>query len=426
MATTTSSGYVDPTYGAAPYDPTKAVNAYSLTPTGWQEMPATTSPVAGMGADAVINGVKNMTGGQFVDYNGQQVLVGGNTKDGLTSGVSAYNNALAAQGKPGISAFEYDKMTNPTSYGARWGNDGTALQYDASGNLVSGTQGTALPHTTGTGVIGSAMGNGVAGSNGNWTSTASGAAMLPNPKTWDITADQTVEGRLANLVDPNNPLNAQITGQVNDAWAGRGLVNSGMAAGAAQDAIIKNAMQIAQPDAATTAKAAGYNADEFNQFSTKNSDYENQFRLNKQQQDSQYRIAQLNAETQKTIAGMNIDAQAAANGIATANKTLLETNGQAATAFNTAASAISAIQNNNQMDATTKTTAIANVWHDLQTQLKVLGATSGLNLTSQLDFSNYPGFDANGGWVGVAAAPAPAATPAPAAAPAPNPGSDGP
>lgn len=239
-----------------------------------------------------------------------------------------------------------------------------------------------------------------AGSNGSWTTTSSGAAMLGDPTRWEVTPDQTVEGRIGKLIDPNNPLNVQISGQVADAWAGRGLVNSGMAVGAGMDAVVKNAMAIATPDAATYAKAAGYNADESNVFSMKNSDYENQFRLNKQQQDSQYRIAELNADTQKAIAQMDITAKQAADAIAIENKTLLETNAQAAAAFNTAASAISAIQNNDKMDAGTKTAAIANVWHDLQTQLRVLGSTTGLDLTSQLDFAGYPGFDDTGNWVG--------------------------
>jgi hypothetical protein len=67
------------------------------------------------------------------------------------------------------------------------------------------------------------------------------------------------------------------------------------------------------------------------------------------------------------------------------------------------------------------------VWRDVQNQLRVLGSVAGLDLTRQLSFAGYPGFDNQGNWVGFedgpgaytrGTAPAPAPTPAPT--PAPN------
>jgi hypothetical protein len=47
-----------------------------------------------------------------------------------------------------------------------------------------------------------------------------------------------------------------------------------------------------------------------------------------------------------------------------------------------------------------KTQAVAQIQRDLQSQLRVLGATSGLDLTSQLNFAGYDGFDGSGNFVG--------------------------
>ena len=68
--------------------------------------------------------------------------------------------------------------------------------------------------------------------------------------------------------------------------------------------------------------------------------------------------------------------------------------------MNQAVSAVSAIQNNANMDGATKTQAIANIWRDVQTQLRVIGGVAGLDLVKDLNFANYPGFDAAGNYVG--------------------------
>ncbi len=248
------------------------------------------------------------------------------------------------------------------------------------------------------------------------------ATQLGTPTAWNVSADQTVEGRIAAIINPENPLMKQVAAQAKDEAAGRGLSNTSMAVTAGESAMLGAATPIATADAATFAKAAGYNADMANQFAAKNADFANQFSLAKMNYGTQYALAQLsanvqretaqlsantqlstaqlNSETQKTIAGMNIDAQAQANQLQQENQTLLQTNSQAAQAFNTAMSAINNIQNNNQMDAATKTQAIAQVWADVQTQLRVLGSVAGLDLTGQLNFANHPGFDASGNYVG--------------------------
>jgi hypothetical protein len=237
-------------------------------------------------------------------------------------------------------------------------------------------------------------------SSGIISGAQSGASQLGNPTPWNVTPDQTVESRIQSIINPNNPIIQQARSRAQQSMNNRGLLNSSIANSAADSAAYDAAIPIATADAATFAKAAGYNADQSNQFAVRNVDSQNQ--LN---------IAELQTNTQKAIAGMNIDAQKQAAALQQANQTLLSTNDKAASAFSTAMSAINNIQNNNQMDADTKTRAMGQVWADVQTQLRVLGSVAGLDLTSQLDFANKPGFDSKGNFVGFGPA-APAAPPA--------------
>jgi hypothetical protein len=252
------------------------------------------------------------------------------------------------------------------------------------------------------------------------------AAQVGAPSAWNVTPEQTVEGRINALTDPNSPIIAQARARAMDQANARGLANSSLAMTAADSAAYDAAIPIAQADAATAAKAAGYNADQANQVAMRNADYENQFRLQDKADAQAREIAMINRETQKQLTTLDASLRAQADAIASQNKTMLETNAQAASAFNTAMSAINNIQNNNQMDADAKTMSVASVWRDLQTQLRVMSSVSGLDLTSQLNFANYPGFDANGNFVGFedgpgartrngTAAPSVAAPPPPAA-----------
>ena len=266
----------------------------------------------------------------------------------------------------------------------------------------------------------------LAGRNPKSTTTSggiiNGAAQMGDPTAWTVTPEQTVEGRIQGIINGaiGQKARARATGEMNE----RGLASSSMATTASDAAAYDAAIPIATADASTFSKAAGYNADQTNQFAVKNTDYQNQFLLQGQQIEAQKYIAQLQEKTQREIASMNIDAQKLANKVQIDNQTLLQTNSNAASAFNTAASAINNIANNSQMDADTKTRATADVWNNLQTQLKVLGSVAGLDLTKTLNFAGYPGFDAQGKFVGFEDGPgsvtkgaAPAATPTPTPAP---------
>lgn len=257
------------------------------------------------------------------------------------------------------------------------------------------------------------------------STSASGSAELGSPTRWNVDPTQTVEGRIQSIINPNNPLMQQARTRAMEQANARGLMNSSLAATAGESAMIDAAMPIAQADAATFAKSASYNADQSNQFAVRNVDADNQFRLRGMDQgqqrnmaaferETQQQLAQINRDTQTTLAGLDATNKAAAEATRSANDRLLNTNNQAATAFNQAVSAVSAIQNNKDLDGNNKTQAVSAIYRDLQTQLRVLGTVAGLNLTSALNFAGMPGFDAQGGWIGFSAG-TPAPSPAPAA-----------
>lgn len=226
---------------------------------------------------------------------------------------------------------------------------------------------------------------------------AGGVAQVGQPQPWQVTPDQTVEGRIQSIISAGNPIIQMARTKALEGMNSRGLVNSSMAQQASDAAAYQAALPIAQADAATASKAASYNADEANQFG-----------LQDMQAQNQRGLQQLTGQTQVQMQQLQND-----------NSKLLQTNNQAATAFNQALVSMTNVNLNDKMDATAKTEAIAQIQRDLQSQLKALSATSGLNLSSQLNFAGYDGFDGNGNYVGFnadgsTAAPAPGAAAAPA------------
>ncbi len=125
-----------------------------------------------------------------------------------------------------------------------------------------------------------------------------------NPERVAMTPEMTVENRISNLVDPNNPLNQQISANTKQAFAGRGLVNSSMAGTAAQDAIIRNAQGIATTDAGTAANVAFANQQAGNQAGQFNANAANVLnQMSVQQRNDLARMA--------TAQGYNLDTMSA-------------------------------------------------------------------------------------------------------------------
>ena len=85
---------------------------------------------------------------------------------------------------------------------------------------------------------------------------------------WNIDpAKQTVAGQLEGLIAKNSPLMQQAESSALQQMNRRGLLNSSMAVGAGQEAVIKQATPIAQADATAYQAQAKFNAEQQNQVS---------------------------------------------------------------------------------------------------------------------------------------------------------------
>jgi hypothetical protein len=87
------------------------------------------------------------------------------------------------------------------------------------------------------------------------------AATVATPTQWAVDPSQTVQGQLGSILSSGSPLMQQAETQGLLTANKRGLLNSSIAAGEAQNAMISAATPIANADAATNAKAALYNTD---------------------------------------------------------------------------------------------------------------------------------------------------------------------
>jgi hypothetical protein len=99
--------------------------------------------------------------------------------------------------------------------------------------------------------------------------------MIKQVKNWQITPDQTVAQQVNGLVKADSPLMQQARTAGDQEAQSRGLLNSSIGIKAAQDSVYSAALPIAQADAATAARAAGYNVDTWNQANATNN--QNQF-----------------------------------------------------------------------------------------------------------------------------------------------------
>jgi hypothetical protein len=199
--------------------------------------------------------------------------------------------------------------------------------------------------------------------------TASGynPAKVADPSQWTVDGQQTVAGQVQNLISENSPLIEQARTNAKQQMNARGLVNSAMGVSAGETAAYSAALPIAQADAATYAKAAGYNTDQLNQ---------------KNLQDAQF----TNAAGQFNAAAIN---DATLQQMANDNQKLLSSNSEAASLMNQATGVINNILMNDKMSSSKKTEASRQVYENLRLQLQILGATSSLDLSSLLMDNPY-------------------------------------
>lgn len=101
------------------------------------------------------------------------------------------------------------------------------------------------------------------------------AAQLKDPAQWAVDNNQTAQGQLNNIIAADSPLMQQAATRGLSQASSRGLLNSSMAVGAAQDSVLAAATPLAQFDAAQFGNAAKFNTENKNTFAVKNNESTN-------------------------------------------------------------------------------------------------------------------------------------------------------
>jgi hypothetical protein len=213
------------------------------------------------------------------------------------------------------------------------------------------------------------------------------AAQLTSPTQWAVTPEQTVQGQLATLADPNNPNYQSWATAGKQVAAANGFTgNSTMRDTGILNSVIQNATPIATADASTEAKAAGYNADQSNQFATTNVNAQNAALANKYASD----MNAANIRQTSANALQNTQYQMQMETMKENNATKIQNSTNAATAYNNFVSAVNNIQNNTGLSSEGKQNAIEQQQTLYQNSLSGLdGAfSSGVpNVSSWLTFA---------------------------------------
>lgn len=296
-----------------------------------------------------------------------------------------------------------------------------ATQQTLSPGLINVAPGLTSD-TTGASPPGASSGSPVTGYNPAAGSASPAATATYDPKAFAVTPDQTVVSQLKGIIDSGSPLMQQAETRAKNAMNSRGLINSSMAVGAGQDAVIAAATPIATADAATYERAAtnttqGQNTALAAQAAAKNTAGLQDAQL--QTNTSQFNAGQQNAALSAAAGASNTVALQAQQNEANlqniktnratdlqiaqlteANKNILQSSSIAGQLYNTSLANLSAIISNPNMSEEQKTTALNDGVAQLNDALSVISKiTNTPGVASLLTF-------------GGAATPTGAATPA--------------
>lgn len=243
------------------------------------------------------------------------------------------------------------------------------------------------------------------------------------PEGFTVDNKQTVQGQVDDIIRKDSPLMQQAATRARQTSNARGMINSSMAVGAGQEAVISAALPIAQQDASTysaahtntqNAKNAALNFDAAgkNQASQTNAQLGTNVSLanaesaNKAleqafQAQANYGLAGLDTNTKIALANLDTNTKVQLTQMENQNRQFLQANQDAASMFNQVATAIANISQNQNLDQDAKDDAIATQLNSLNEGLRLQGDIAGLdlggyfiqgggNLSNATSFSNLP------------------------------------
>jgi hypothetical protein len=244
------------------------------------------------------------------------------------------------------------------------------------------------------------------------------------PESFKVDKPQTVQGQVTDIIDKDSPLMQQAKTRAAQYANARGLINSSMAAGAAQGAVMEAALPIAQQDASTynnamtnttNAENAARNFDAAgrNAASGQNAQLGTSVHLANQDAANKSLEAAFNAQTNYGLAALDANTKVALQHLDNANKITLmnlenanrqslQANQDAASMFNQVVTAIANISQNPNLSPAAKDAAINSQLSLLSEGLRQQGNVARLDLGSYfqqgsvgtigdpVNFSNLP------------------------------------
>jgi len=270
-----------------------------------------------------------------------------------------------------------------------------------SGNTGGGsTGGGGVPPNTGTSPGGSTPPNtggglGPGGSVGGGTSSGGilSSEFRPGVTNWNVTPDQTVEGRMAGLMQQGNPLLERARTQALQGANERGILNSTMAAEAGTAALLDQARQIAGQDAATFAQSGQFNANAANQMadanatrslSWSNAEADRALERAKVEYNGtlQRDLAKFDAQTRKELAVLDGDIRKQLAEVEAKFKTQMQNSQSASALYSDTVKSIATIMTDPKLDSGAKQNLINQLIGTTQqglTLLSKIGSVDGLD-----------------------------------------------
>jgi len=340
----------------------------------------------------------------FTDYQGHQVRTDDAYKNSMAGNAADWNKQTGQN----LSAQDYDKMLNPSTYGARWGAPADTQSTNAGTGVSTNTTGsTSIPDAGGNLPTAAQVTAGGLMAPTATAATAIGAGYNPNTSQINAPTD-TVQGQIDALIAKNSPLMQRAEARSNDQMNSRGLMNSSMAVGAGQAALYDVALPIATTDAnaynatrfnnqTATNTASQFGAAAQNQASIANAQLSTDVsRFNADtaakmaitQLQNSTDVAKFNASQSNDLIKLGMDAQTRTGlaNIEAGYKQLLQSSAGASDMYKQAMGSIANILTNK--DVTDKAGAMNSIMASLNDGLGIIGEISNLNLGSLLTFGN--------------------------------------
>lgn len=217
------------------------------------------------------------------------------------------------------------------------------------------------------------------------------AATTLNPKT------DTVAGQLDTIIGADSPIMQRAATRADQQMNKRGLMNSSMAVGAGQAAVMDAALPIASQDATTSATvnrentAAANNQRQFTAGATNTAasqtaqlgtqvdlaNAENTQQANLARADFAHKtqMQQLSDATRVNLANIEAD-----------YKTLIQTSASAGDLYKGTVASVSQIIQDPNMDQASKTAAINGLFNRMSVAMNLIGSINGVDLSDLLQF----------------------------------------